>query len=80
MVHELKILPAYFEAVCEGRKNFEIRNNSDRGFNAGDAVKLQEWCPIEKDYTGNFLDGKITYVTNFAQKENYVVFGFRVVN
>jgi len=38
MVHELKILPAYFEAVCEGRKNFEIRNNSDRGFNAGDAL------------------------------------------
>lgn len=79
MVHELKVWPSYFEAICDGRKRFEIRDNSDRGFNTGDAVKLNEWNPEEKDYTGNFFDAEITYVTNFGQSLNQVVFGFREI-
>lgn len=38
MNHELKILPCYFDAVLSGRKTFEIRDNCDRGFQAGDTV------------------------------------------
>ena len=78
MKHDLKVWPSYFEAIAEGRKRFEIRDNRDRGFNAGDAVTLHEWCPTEKDYTGNFIDAKITYVTNYNQLDNQVVFGFEV--
>lgn len=83
MVHELKILPVYFSAVLCGDKNFEIRDNSDRGFNRGDVVVLKEW---EKQvavyggqqpsgYTGREITKTISYVTNYEQKEGFVVFG-----
>ncbi len=42
MIHELKILPQYFERVKDGTKTFEIREN-DRGFQPGDMVILKEW-------------------------------------
>lgn len=79
MRHDLKVWPSYFQAIIEGNKTFEIRDNSDRGFNAGDEIRLEEWCPKNMDYTGKFIDAKITYVTNFGQPENQVVFSFEVV-
>ncbi len=77
MKHELKILPAYYKAVERGVKNFEIRNNNDRGFQKGDLVILKEISPISPSlYTGREEMVEITYVTNYMQKEGYVVFGF----
>jgi len=77
VTHMLKILPRYFEAVLSGDKTFEIRDNSDREFQTGDLVVLRE-MDITKSvfqFTGRSVEKQITYVTNFAQKENYVVFG-----
>lgn len=48
MKHELKIWPAYFEAVSEGSKTFEVRNN-DRAFQKGDTVEMLEWDPTTKE-------------------------------
>jgi hypothetical protein len=76
MVHHIKILTCYFEAVLDGRKRFEIRFNDDRGFNAGDAVVMHEIDKIGE--TGNIASAEITYVTNYQQKEGYVVFGFKL--
>lgn len=69
--HELKIWPEYFEAVKEGRKTFEVREN-DRHFKEGDTVVLKEFCPPTNDhrygrdmcnkYTGNELTFRIGYV------------------
>jgi len=78
VAHTLKTLPYYFNAVKAGDKTFEIRDNSDRGFQKGDIINLQKW---ESGYAHN--EGvlvQITYVTNYQQKDNYVVFGFRVIN
>lgn len=50
MEHELKILPAYYDAVLWYRKGFEIRYN-DRDYNPGDKLILQEHTP-ENGYTG----------------------------
>ncbi len=74
MNHELKTWPAYFEAVRQGRKNFEIRNNRDRGFQAGDTVTLLEFKPGSQMYTGEKLQFRIGYVTPFEQKDGFVVF------
>ena len=52
MIHELKILPEYFEAVTSGRKQFEIRKN-DRDFKVGDQLILREY----KKYIKHELPG-----------------------
>ena len=80
MHHNLKILPAYFEAVALGDKTFEIRDNTDRGFQKGDTVTLLEFDPkkhgtISGGETGAALVRRITYVTNYEQKPGFVVFG-----
>lgn len=71
-LHRLKIQPKYFEAVCDGKKRFEIRKN-DRNFQVGDSLLLEEYNPETQEYTGRVVERKITYITNYAQQENYVV-------
>lgn len=71
-IHKLKIHPEYFEAVCSGKKSFEIREN-DRDFKIGDTLMLQEYDPQDKSYTGRVIERRVTYITDFSQKENYVV-------
>jgi len=91
MFHDLKITPPYFKAVEDGRKTFEIRQN-DRGFQAGDYIRLREWDennPRPADwlgmhhqnwkYTGRELTREITYVTGYEQKPNFVVFAFKPI-
>lgn len=73
-IHELKILPEYFTAVTSGIKRFEIRKN-DRGYNVGDILRLNEY---EKGkYTGNVHVVEITYITDYAQQNNFVVLGIK---
>ena len=74
MEHNLKIANEYFEAVNEGLKTFEIRNN-DRNFKVEDIVNLEE-IDENKEDTGRKVTGKITYITNYAQMSGYVVFSF----
>ncbi len=57
MLHHLKTLPEYFQAVIDGRKPFEIRKD-DRGFKSGDRVELKEFegyqeIPACPDYGNN---------------------------
>ena len=58
-IHELKILPEYFDAVRCGDKRFEIRKN-DRNFHRGDILRLKEWNG--KEYTGEEIDALVRYV------------------
>lgn len=51
MIHELKCLPEYFEALASGKKTFEIRKN-DRGFKVGDLIALNEFEPTDEPYEG----------------------------
>lgn len=64
--HELKTWPAYFEAVLDGSKTFEVRKD-DRGFQVGDTLVLQEWKKkpfpsFEGDYTGRECKRTVTYI------------------
>ena len=68
--HYLKILPKYFADVRTGVKTFEIRKN-DRNYKVGDTLFLREY---ENGYfTGNIVEAVVTYITDYAQKDNYVV-------
>ena len=58
-IHELKILPEYYDAVRCGDKRFEIRKN-DRDYHRGDILRLKEWDG--KEYTGEEIDVLIRYI------------------
>ena len=60
MIHALKIYPKYFDAVRDGKKRFELRNN-DRDFHVGDYLALNEW---DGYYTGRTELVKVTYMMN----------------
>jgi len=77
MTHDIKIERPYYEAVLDGRKRFEIRYN-DRGYNAGDHVILTPYSNGMRIVFYEPIDVIITYVTNYQQKEGYVVFGFQL--
>ncbi len=61
MTHTLKTWPEYYQAIIEGKKTFDIRED-DRPFTVGDFVRLEEWNPTTKQLTGRIADYKITYL------------------
>lgn len=85
MIHELKILPEFFEAVTSGRKQFEIRKD-DRNYRVGDQLVLREVDYVHNEnisdelfYTGDSYKAEITYITDYAQQDGYVVLGIKGV-
>lgn len=88
-IHELKILPIYFEEVVKGNKTFEIRKD-DRDFKIGDILLLKEYDPDKKyldikdeetHYSGKKILKKILYVLkdipSLGLKEGYVLLGIK---
>jgi ASC-1-like (ASCH) protein len=68
--HHLKILPEYYNAVRYGAKTFEIRKD-DRNYEVGDTLILKEY---ENDsFTGNLIRAVVTYITDYAQTDDYIV-------
>lgn len=76
VVHELKLVQPYYDAVSDGRKTFEVRQN-DRNFSVGDRVILYEYIPESKTYTGRNIIREITYILDDTAyvKEGFVIFG-----
>lgn len=73
-IHELNILPEYYSAVVLGKKRFEIRKK-DRVYKIGDIIRLREY--EDGKYTGNVYVVEITYITDYEQKDNFVVLGIK---
>ena len=78
-IHQLKILPEYFELVRKGIKNFEVRKN-DRDFKVGDGLILHEWTP-DSGYTGHITNKEIAYILDNPEycKQGYVILGFKII-
>ncbi len=75
MKHVIKTESVYFQQIIDGKKRFEVRIN-DRGYNAGDQFVMIE---VEDGVRGfGEIHGSIDYVTNYNQKDGWVVWGFTV--
>lgn len=82
--HYLKTWPEYFEALKDGRKDFEVRYN-DREFNVDDLVICQEYDADKKAYTGAHLYFTIKYkccwsddiIMGTALKVGYCILGLQ---
>lgn len=77
-IHELKIIPKYFEDVKANKKNFELRKD-DRDFKVGDFITLREYD--NGQYTGREIKNiPIGYilrnVPEYGLKEGYCILGF----
>ena len=78
MTHELKCWPSAFRPTIEGRKNFEFRK-ADREYRRGDSLMLREWAPEPKEYTGEEVTVKVTFVLHgpaFGIPEGFCVMSF----
>jgi hypothetical protein len=64
-IHVLKTWPAFYRAVVDGRKTFEIRLN-DRGYKVGDVLVLAEFDPEKQILTMECFAVRITYMTDFV--------------
>lgn len=49
---------------------------NDRNFQIGDQLILKEWN--KEGFTGRSYQSEITYITDYMQKNGYVVLGIRV--
>lgn len=76
--HSLKTEQPWFDLVAEGVKNFEIRKN-DRGFKEGDILELLEYDRKNNSFSGDSIIAKVELVCDYAQKENFVVIGIKVL-
>ncbi|EHN17061.1 DUF3850 domain-containing protein [Clostridium sporogenes] len=80
MRHRLKTLPKYFNAVCDGKKTFEVRKD-DRNFQIGDKLVLEKYENGEYQYAN--CEVEITYILgrNEDEKifvpEGYVILGVK---
>lgn len=77
-IHEVKEHVEYFEAVKDGRKTFELRDN-DRNYQEGDLVLLREFDRKEEVYTGRCMLCSIPYILGGADSMYYGLFARHVV-
>lgn len=76
-LHELKILPEYYEKVLSGEKTFEIRKD-DRNFKAGDIIRLCEHDG--KEFTGRSSLYDIIYKLdggNYGLEKGYCILSIK---
>lgn len=79
-MHELKIIPKYFEDIKSGNKNFELRKD-DRDYKVGDLITLKEY--ENGKYTGREIKNIcITYILRdaieYGLMQGYCILGLHV--
>lgn len=82
MVHRLKCDPEPFARVVEGSKRYEVRK-FDRDFKVGDRLELLEFDRATKQYSGQRVRAKITYITGpgaYGLPEDVGVLGIEVLD
>jgi len=80
---EKKVWPEYFKKIKSGDKTFELRL-ADWKCKTGDILVLKEWDPETKEYTGQEIEKKVTYVIKtkdqkFWSKEEVEKYGLQII-
>lgn len=77
--HDIKIYTQFYNRVFSEQKTFEIRKN-DRDYQVGDILLMREYDPEKREYIDHSqpISAEIVYMSNFEQKEGYVVLGIKV--
>jgi hypothetical protein len=57
----VKSWPPYFVDVARGTKRFEVRLN-DRDYHVGDYLRLREFDPERREYSGRMVTLPVEYV------------------
>ena len=70
MIIEKKVRSKYFDAVWDGRKQFEVRL-ADFKFKPGDTLILKEQKRTRKELTGRSLRCEILYKLNTKTMERF---------
>ncbi len=81
MEHYLKIKRPFADAICDGRKLFELRRN-DRGYNAGDVIRFHCVDELDDDIVHTINDRlyKITYCLNgYGLREAFIAFAIEEI-
>lgn len=77
--HRLKTWPSYFQAIVDGEKSFEIRQN-DRGFRVGDVLVLEEYDVTRGAYTKRVQRVHVTYIFDGPSSEYFgLIAGFCIM-
>ncbi len=77
-IHDLKILPEYYDAVDKGVKTYELRFD-DRDFAVGDMLILREFTGTE--YTGREVCATVTHILQncgFGLDDNYAILSIKL--
>lgn len=52
MIHVVKSWPESFNRIIRRQGDFDIRYAGDRTYKRGDTLRLCEWSPVSKKFTG----------------------------
>ncbi len=76
--HKIRLAVEWFDAVCSGKKNFELRRN-DRGYKIGDILEMEEFGGGIR--TGRGLKAVITYILEdyTGLEEGYCILAIEVL-
>jgi hypothetical protein len=78
-VHNLKTHPDPFRDIITGKKPFEYRWN-DRNFQVEDILRLTEYDPRAKMFTGREAVARVTYILHggvFGIPEGFCIMGIK---
>jgi Domain of unknown function (DUF3850) len=64
-IHDLKIWPEEYAEV-KTWKDYDFRKN-DRDFRPGDVLRLHEWNPDTREYTGRRLTRGVSHVKDVSK-------------
>lgn len=73
--HELEICERYADAVCSGKKTFEIRREDDRTFDVGDRLTFNVIDEDRNPVPSHTLNRR-TYKVTYVLRENGLADGY----